>query len=114
MAKILNMTPRDVTIVAEDGTVLHKIPSDGVARASQFLNQVGTVNGIALVEMVYSEPVDLPDPQDGIYIIVSHITAHAAKAAGRTTEDLLLLDLPVRDEALKILGFRGFRTLEQS
>lgn len=104
---IKNLTPHAVTIVAADGTVDRTIPSDGVARAAQMMKPAGAIDGITLVDMVYGEPVDLPDPQDGMFLIVSALTAQAAKAAGRPTDDLLLPADAVRDEAGRIIGCRA-------
>lgn len=104
---IKNLTPHAVTIIAADGTVDRTIPSDGVARAAQMMKPVGVLDGITLVDMVYGAPVDLPSPQDGTFLIVSALTAQAAKAAGRPTDDLLLPADAVRDEAGRIIGCRA-------
>jgi len=68
------------------------------------------VNGCAvpLVTSRYGEPTDLPAPEDGTYYAVSILTAQAAKAAGRSTSDLLVTSDPVRDAAGKIAGCRKF------
>lgn len=107
--KIVNLTPHDVNIVMADGNV-RKFPAEGViARAEQFSDVVGQLNGIELVRTRFGQPIDLPDYADGVYYIVSVITANAAKAAGRTTADLLLTSDPVRDETTKqIIGCKRF------
>lgn len=129
---IINLTPHPVIVVRDDpdgpftgsvGTgpttkeikysVVVEIKPDGpVARARQTDEVVGDVqvNGYAvpLVTSRYGEPTDLPAPEDGTYYAVSILTAQAAKAAGRTTSDLLVTSDPVRDSAGKIVGCRKF------
>lgn len=107
---IRNLTPHTITIYAEDGkTVLATFAPDGlVARASQAVQPAGEENGIKLVRMTFGEPVDLPDPEPGVLLIVSGITAQAAQAAGRDCSDLRLPALPVRNEAGQIIGSQAF------
>ncbi len=107
-----NLTPHDVNVVAEDGTVLLTLPSEGIARASQSAELVGTLDGIEIVKMTYGEPIGLPDHKEGVMLIVSLLTANAAKATGRRVDDLLLTTDPVRDEAGRIIGCRRFAVVE--
>ena len=53
MAKIINMTPHTVNIVAQDGTIMASFPSEGIARASQTAEHVGELDGIELVSMKF-------------------------------------------------------------
>lgn len=109
MKKILNLTPHAVNIMAEDGTVVATFePTGTVARASQSAEHVGEVNGIEIVSMKFGSTVDLPEPQEDTFFIVSVITINAAKAGGRTTSDLLMTADPVRDDAGRIIGCRRF------
>lgn len=111
MTKIRNLTPHCVTIVnpaAEPTEVLRTFPSEGVARATQQNLQVGEVDGIPVMTTSFGETVDLPDYEEGVYLIVSVITANAARANGRTTADLLLTTDTVRDADGRIIGCRAF------
>ncbi len=108
MTTIKNLTPHDINIIAEDGTIIATFPSEGVARASQQSVKVGEINGIELVSMKFGETVDLPDPEDDVMLVVSVITINAAKAQGRVTSDLLMTADPVRNEAGQIIGCRRF------
>ena len=109
MAKIINLTPHDVNIIAEDGvTVKVAFPSEAIARASQTAKHVGELDGIDLVSMKFGETEDLPAPADGVYYIVSVITANAAKAEGCTTDDLVITSDPVRDDNGRIIGCKRF------
>mgnify|MGYP003092115823 FL=1 len=58
--------------------------------------------------MKFGATEDLPAPEDGIYYIVSVITANAAKAEGRTTSDLVITADPVRDDSGRIIGCKRF------
>ena len=104
---ITNLTPHAITII-KDGAVVAVFPSEGVARASQQTECVGEIEGIELVTMKFGEPEDLPDPVEGVYYVVSIITANAAKAAGRRTDDLLITADPVRDDDGRIIGCERF------
>lgn len=105
---IINLTPHTVNICTEDGDIECSFKSEGVARASQVAVPFGDVNGIELVEMRFGPTVDLPDPEAGTVLIVSAITASAAKAEGRSTDDLVLTADTVRDKDGRIVGCRRF------
>ena len=107
MAIIKNLTPHTVNIVAEDGSIV-MFPSEGIARASQVAEHVGELDGIELVTMKFGATQDLPAPQEGVYYIVSVITANAAKAEGRGADDLVITADPVRDADGRIIGCKRF------
>lgn len=110
--QILNLTPHAVSVVDENDQVLLSIPSTGVARASQTDEVVGSLEAdgqtITVVETVYGEAIDLPEPAEGVCIVVSFITANAARAQGRATHDLLLTSGLVRDAEGRIIGCTRF------
>lgn len=109
MSKIRNLTPHTVNVIAENGTTIATFAPEGVvARASQHAEHVGELDGVELVSMKFGETVDLPEPEDGVWLIVSVITINAAKAQGRTTSDLLMTADPVRDDDGNIIGCRRF------
>ena len=108
MAKIINLTPHTVNLCNEDGVVIKSYESQGIARAKQEAEVVGNLEGIDLVTMKFGEPEDLPEPSDGIYYIVSIITANAAKATGRRVDDLLITSDAFRDAEGRIVGCKRF------
>ena len=108
MAKIINLTPHKITIMAENGVIVAQFPSEGIARASQQAECVGELEGIELVTMKFGEPEGLPDPVEGTYYVVSITTANAAKSAGRITDDLLITADLVRDADGRIIGCERF------
>jgi hypothetical protein len=52
--------------------------------------------------------VDLPEYSIGVQYIVSALTVSAAKAYGRTTNDLLLVADTVRNDQGQIIGCKAF------
>ena len=108
MAKIINLTPHTVSIVDEDGTVKATFPSEGSARADQIETRVGELDGIELVSMKFGATENLPAPAEGVYYIVSVITANAAKEEGRSTDDIVITADPVRDDSGRIIGCKRF------
>ena len=106
---VINLTPHDVRVYDNDGNVvIMTYPSAGVARARQTDVHVGDLNGIPVVKTEFGEVVGLPEPVEGTVFIVSLITANAAKAYGRTTDDLLVTSKPVRDGQKQVIGCRAF------
>lgn len=107
---IKNLTPHAVHVI--DGETVRTFESEGIARAAQTMEEAGNVGGIRMVRMSFGAPVDLPAPEEGVYLIVSAITVSAAKASGRTVSDLLLTADPVRDEAGRIIGCKALAFAE--
>lgn len=106
--KLVNLTPHALVLVSEDGNVLATIPSSGVARAQQTDEPVGTLevagHAVTVVKTVFGETVDLPEPAEQVAYVVSIITANAARAQGRSTDDLLITSGLVRDGQGRIIG----------
>lgn len=110
--EVVNLTPHEVRVVDEQQNELVAIPSSGVARAAQTDKVVGSVEiggqTVTVVETVFGEVQDLPEPAEGVAYVVSIITANAARAEGRSTEDLLITSGPVRDPDGRIVGCTRF------
>ena len=105
---IRNLTPHCIVMVDNNGDVVRTYASEGIARANQTNIQVGQVDGIPLMETSFGETVDLPDFEDGVFLVVSIITANAAKANGRRVDDLLITTDTVRGEDGRIIGCKAF------
>lgn len=109
--ELINLTPHEVKIVGDNGNVIASILSSGVARASQQDIPVDSIEfgevSIPVVKTEFGEVTDLPGPTEGVAFIVSIITLNAAKAVGRSVEDLLITSNPVRDGEGKIIGCRA-------
>ena len=90
--QILNLTPHKINIVDQNGNETHVFESTGIARATATKTPQGEINGIPIVVTTFGEVEGLPDPQEGVMLIVSVITAQAAQKQGRDCSDLLLTD----------------------
>ena len=126
--KLRNLTPHKIclyrvqdTVLGTDDNQYHPntgarpfctLPSEGHARAGQGEDMKGTITvgreAVPVFVKTYGEPIGLPDPEDGTLLIVSTLTAQAAKRAGRDTSDLLVPAHPVRDKDGAIIGCAGF------
>lgn len=104
MATIINLTPHRVNIVDEEGNVVKTFESAGVARAAQDDVEIGTLEGIPIIETEFGEPVGLPEYNPETYYIVSALTAKAASLSDRNTRDLLLTAKTVRNGDGQIIG----------
>ena len=112
----VNCTPHAITIYGLDGkTILGSIePSGIVPRASEETtltawDQVENLGGVLVPtqETVYGKLEGCPSPKDGTVLIVSYLTAKAAKDTGRSPEDLRVPGKGVRDERGVICGAIG-------
>jgi hypothetical protein len=101
---IVNLTPHDIHLYRGDELV-ETIVSSGTARVSVRSEKVGEIGGFPISKNFYGEIIGLPDPQPGIYYVVSALVAQAA--AGRR-DDLLVVNDTVRDQEGRIIGCRGF------
>jgi len=102
---VVNLTPHAVRIVDKTtGVVTKEFASEGLARATSTSHEVGQIEGISIVEQTFGEVYGLPEYAEDTYYIVSLVTAQAAKAAGRRTDDLLLTSSPVRNAEGQIIG----------
>lgn len=108
MATVKNLTPHTIRIVSPSGETIKSYPSEGIARATQHAQPVGELDGVELVQMEFGEITGLPAPEEETAFVVSAITANAAKATGRMTDDLVITADPVRDETGRIIGCLRF------
>lgn len=95
-------------VLREGAQALAAFPSQGVARATAskaVVDQLEIAGQVVAVNATnYGEPEGLPEPVEGTYLIVSALTAQAAK--GR--HDLLIVDGTVRDADNRICGCTAF------
>jgi len=101
--KIMNLTPHDVVIVGEDGSVVKTFPSTGLARLSSATEKVGEVDGVPITKTVFGAPEGLPDPVDGVLLIVSQ----TLKSAFPDRHDLVVPSELVRDSEGRVIGCRS-------
>ena len=108
---IVNATPHVITLVSREGVeqdsrkqflaeaveILREIPPSGfLARVSMSNSPAGEIDGIAIESVIYGEIEGLPEPQKGVYYVVSGLVAAAAAKVGRV--DCLAPGALVRDK----------------
>lgn len=108
--KVINLTPHDINII-KDGEIVLVLPRSGVVARVIERNIQTDALGIdgAVIPMLikdYGAPVDLPDPKDNVYYVVSLLTA---QTSGR--QDLLIVADNVRNEQGQIIGCTGLARL---
>lgn len=107
---IRNCTPHDLNIVAREGMVT--IPPSGIVpRCEQSEVEIGQIVLddciIPITAQKFGEVIDLPEQEDGVYLVVSRLVA----AACPDRNDLLIPGPLVRDEAGKVVGCKGLSKL---
>ena len=102
--KLVNMTPHPIDFFDANGDIYLTIPSSGIARVIFHRNYVGKIDGIPVKETEYREVYGLPEPQPGIYYIVSMLVAVAVKG---TRDDCLTVDATIRDDDGNSIGCRS-------
>ena len=105
-----NYTPHLISLYTPDGrTQLYGISSSGVARAKEIhetIDRLTTDNFNVPVDKVsYGEVDGLPPEKEGVYHVVSMITA---LQCANKRKDLLIVSGTVRDEQGRIIGCTGF------
>jgi hypothetical protein len=105
MPNFINLTPHEIKVLDKDNNVIVVLsPSGTIARATSKKMTMGYLGDIPVIASSFGEVIDLPEPVDATYYIVSSLTAQAAE--GRT--DLLVTEDTVRNEAGQIIGCRAF------
>jgi len=102
MATFINLTPH---VINEVVTGLSLPPSGTIARVSASNTVVDNIDGIEIYQTVYGEVIGLPEPQPGVYYIVSG----AVLSACPDRKDLLAPGELVRNADGQPIGCKGFR-----
>lgn len=113
VSQVINLTPHEINIVGEGGSVERTLPPSGsVARVEVRATQVGHVFceglAVALRKTEFGQVVDLPPPVSGYYFVVSRVVLEAARAVSRGADDLVCPDDLVRDAEGRVIGARAF------
>ena len=109
LLKMVNLTPHDITVVADDGSEQTvEYPRSGqVARAVEVRvpgHALSDTMSIGTYRVSYLGVDNLPEPQPGVGFIVSVLTLIAAKASGRDVYDLYYPGQLVRDIKGRTIG----------
>jgi hypothetical protein len=107
MAKLINLTPHAINLMAGDVNIVIQ-PSGIVARCAATREQVNSIEVAGIVfpinEIGFGEVQGLPAPKPDTFYIVSSLVANAAKGY---RSDLLTVDDAVRDAGGNIIGCRA-------
>ena len=88
MATIKSKVPHPVYVLGEDNKVIKRFPKNPkMARIKQKTTKVREIDGVPLSKTSYGEVLNLPEPCDEIFYIVSHLV----KLALPDREDLFCL-----------------------
>ena len=102
--KLMNFTPHPITIVDDGASTLYSV--DGPApRLNVEREALGRLGGTSIVRSTMGEPTGLPDPQEGVVLIVSALVAEHPAVAHR--RDLAYPGEAIRDPDGKIVGAKG-------
>lgn len=113
MLQITNRTPHDLTIYpngtpSEAPIIIKAATREHIARVTtidQVLRRDACLEGIVPITATqWGRIVGLPDYADGVAHVVSVVVVEAARAAGRTTEDLYVPGGQIRDGSGRIIG----------
>lgn len=109
--QVINLTPHTINLVAEDGTQLLSLESQGVARVASTTEVVGhlQVGGVAVPQThtTFGEVEGLPEQAPGVGYIVSNMIISALAQQGIRRDDLFTPGLQVRDEQGRVIGCRS-------
>ena len=105
-AVVKNCCPHAVDILVGEG--VETLPPTGIVpRCEQHEERVGTIAGIPVTRQVFGEIIDLPEPEEGVFFVVSRMVA----AACPERRDLLIPGALVRDDEGRVVGCRGLSRL---
>lgn len=102
--QVFNLTPHDLVVVQNDGSETTFQKSGQVARCAATSTLVGEFNGVLLFSTAFGEVQGLPDPQDGVLLIVSSLVRQAVPHR----KDVASPGDLVRDDAGNVVGCKGF------
>lgn len=103
MTTFVNLTPHTINVFDGDTEVLTIAPSGTVTRCTQKDVLDTEVNGVKIFRQEFGDVVDLPEPNEGVFFVVSRLVASAA--AGRN--DLLVPGALKRNDQGQPVGCIG-------
>lgn len=110
LVKIINLTPHNVIDTLTDAMY----ESQGNARVSVVYREAGALKvenqekRIQIFKPEYGEVTGLPQWREGVFYIVSRMVYDAVRSANKIRTDLLVPGEPVRDDAGRVIGCKGF------
>lgn len=104
---MINLTPHTVKIIKNDGSVLSIAPAKEAARCTQQEKVITSVDGIPVSRVQLGAVVGLPQSQQGVTYIVSHIVLQACP----NRHDLVKPGELVRNAQGEIVGCKCLNVL---
>jgi len=106
--KAVNLTPHDITIMTDEGSVMNIPPSGTIARITLIKTDCATVEiGDTIIPVVRNQAngkiTGLPKQLQGTVYIVSRAVA---EMAGNRRDDLYFPDSSIRDDSGNIVACR--------
>lgn len=103
MTTLLNLTPHTLNLVLPDGSIKAVAPSGTVARCASSSAPAGEFEGVPLNRTTFGQVEGLPEPQDGVLLVVSALVRQAVphRADVASPGDL------VRDADGNVVGCKG-------
>lgn len=100
----INCTPHPITLLGSDNEVVMTLPKgEVVPRLSQSTKEVDVVEGVSITETSFGEIQDLPEPKEGVLLIVSRLVLTACPSR----KDLVVPNELVRDSDGNIKGCKS-------
>ena len=105
---LVNLTPHMVRVFSPSGKLLLTIPPSGtVARLKNRDGQELILpGGVRLIKTHFGDPEGLPDPEPGVFFIVSSMTRLSPQCV--TRDDLISPRDLVRDTKGNVIGCKSF------
>jgi hypothetical protein len=86
--RFINLTPHAINLANAEGEIISTIPASGqTARIASTQTVVGEVNGIPVRRTDWGKVEGLPEPQDGVVLVVSTLVAQATHRADVVSPD---------------------------
>lgn len=102
--KFVNCTPHPVVYKGSNGEVVFE-PSGIIARVGEVeVTSFKVAGNIEVKQKKFVDPVDIPEPQDNVFYIVSSIVAMSCPHR----KDFIVPDEFIRDETGRIVGCKKF------
>ena len=102
--ELKNATPHALQVMNKDGEIKNIPPSGICPRVIEKITPIGEFNNFPFGLIQMGEVEGLPDPQQGVLLIVSRMVLTAAS----NRADLICPGELVRDNAGKIIACKGF------
>lgn len=109
--QFINLTPHEITVFSDsDATSSMVVPRSGkIARVSSMTQTVHNDWGFPVVRTTFGAVEGLPDPEEGVALIVSGMVLDAMKASGVYRDDLFAPGQLLRDASGAPMGCIGLR-----